>query len=382
MSIEHHSIELLTGQLSVTVHQADLPFNTLCGFAARANPKRGFLFVSKVLGKHLPSSPNHMRQLHELLAAKLIDLQPPCLFIGLAETATGLGQGIFEATLRQQPNLQALFIHTTRYLLPEYPHLIFQEPHCHAPTHLLYQPINSAHAALFNTARELVIIDDEMTTGTTLLNLIKLYRTHNPNLTRVTCVTITNFAGTDIAQRWSAQLDLPVNFVTTLSGEFTFQPKLQQPDQLAANAFHYETYPNQNQAIAKYYGRFGINHAVALSDEELSLLVAGLPLDAKLLLLGTGEFMHSAFRLGCALEQRGYAVNIQATTRSPILIGADIQRRLIFADNYGEGIPNYLYNVDPTQYNRIIICHETAVATIQPLMQQLGQHCVNYPALA
>ncbi|MBB1073043.1 phosphoribosyltransferase domain-containing protein [Rhodoferax sp. 4810] len=379
MPIEQHDIELLTGRLSVTVYDADWPLNTLCGFAARANPKRGFLFVSKVLGKHLPSSPNQMQQLHELLAAKLTDLQQPCLFIALAETATGLGQGIFEAALNQQPNLQALFIHSTRYLLPERPHFAFQEPHCHAPTHFLYQPITPPHLRLFNNARELVIIDDEISTGTTLFNLINLYRTHNSCLTRITCVTITNFSGLDTAEHWSNQLGLPVRFVTALSGEFRFQPTLHQPYQFAPNATGYDA--QQDQAIAQHYGRFGINRAVILSDTELNLLTADLPPNTAVLLLGTGEFMHMAFRLGLALEQRGYVVSIQATTRSPILIGAAIQRRLIFADNYSEGIPNYLYNVDPTQYTRIIICHETLSSAIQPLIQQLGTKCVNYSVL-
>ena len=37
------------------------------------------------------------------------------LFIAMAETAVGLGQGVFEAWLRANPGREALFLHTTRY---------------------------------------------------------------------------------------------------------------------------------------------------------------------------------------------------------------------------------------------------------------------------
>jgi hypothetical protein len=33
---------------------------------------------------------------------------------------------------------------------------------------------------------------------------------------------------------------------------------------------------------------------------------------------------------------------------------------LAVPDPYGEGVQNYLYNVRPGQYARVLICHETA----------------------
>ena len=56
---ERHEVTLPNGRLSVavTVQSADWPLARLCAFAARHNPRRGFLFVSKVLAKHHPSTP-------------------------------------------------------------------------------------------------------------------------------------------------------------------------------------------------------------------------------------------------------------------------------------------------------------------------------------
>ena len=88
--------------------------------------------------------------------------------------------------------------------------------------------------------------------------------------------------------------------------------------------------------------------------------------------------MHVAFRIGLELEAAGFDVAVQATTRSPILPGAGIGRRMVFSDNYGEGIPNYLYNVNPDDYARIIVCHETPPDGLADLLRQLGPVSLPY----
>src|SRR3546814_8972728 len=89
MLVSHNTkIELSTGTLELVIeHAAEL--DAFCDFAARANPKRGFLIVSKVLGRHLPASPNAMRGAMDELGQKLpADLPGPIVFLGMAETAT------------------------------------------------------------------------------------------------------------------------------------------------------------------------------------------------------------------------------------------------------------------------------------------------------
>ena len=36
-----------------------------------------------------------------------------------------------------------------------------------------------------------------------------------------------------------------------------------------------------------------------------------------------------------------------------------MQHSLAFEDNYGEGVPNYVYNLAPGLYDEVLICHET-----------------------
>jgi len=63
--------QMPTGELTLKVDEARFPLDWLIGFAARANAKRGFLFLSKVLGKHWPVTPRAMQAIHDDLAAQI-----------------------------------------------------------------------------------------------------------------------------------------------------------------------------------------------------------------------------------------------------------------------------------------------------------------------
>ncbi|MEA3640694.1 MAG: phosphoribosyltransferase domain-containing protein [Lamprobacter sp.] len=372
-------VELATGRLEVQIKRAAFPLEHLCGFAARANPKRGFLFVSKVLGKHWPARPAAMEQIHRYLAQALKLDQGPWLLVALAETATGLGQGVFEALLEQHPEAPALFLHSTRYRLPGCRSLAFQEAHCHAPDQILYEPLDPEHQRRFTEARELILIDDEISTGATLCNLAAAYRARAPHLQRVHFVTITDFSGQASAAAFSKRLGLPLTLISALEAEIAFSPAPGLADLPPPNAVGDNR--RRLDQLATTGGRFGISQGFPLRETDVAALVADLPREAPLLVLGTGELMHPAFRLGRALERAGHDVHVQSTTRSPILLGADIRQRLIFKDNYGEGIPNYLYNVDPNAYARIILCHETPIDSLNTARAGLGTHCLPYQAL-
>src|SRR3546814_20461884 len=76
-----------------------------------------FIF-SKVLGRHLPASPNAMRGAMDDLGQKLpADLPGPIVFLGMAETATALGQGVFEAYLDAQERQNVVGLHSSRQIV-------------------------------------------------------------------------------------------------------------------------------------------------------------------------------------------------------------------------------------------------------------------------
>ncbi|MFC6592769.1 TRSP domain-containing protein [Deinococcus lacus] len=73
-----------------------------------------------------------------------------------------------------------------------------------------------------------------------------------------------------------------------------------------------------------------------------------------------------------ALEQAGAAAFFSATTRSPILPGLAIRSVLEFTDSVADGIPNFLYNVDPADWDRILVTYEGRCQPDLALLAALG----------
>ncbi|MFE4961458.1 phosphoribosyltransferase [Streptomyces sp. NPDC056660] len=141
----------------------------LLGLALRRNPKRAHLLVSNVLGKHVPQSPAVVyghgftlgRQVRELLGD---EEAARAVVVGYAETATGLGHSVADGIGL------APYLHSTRRPVPGVtPAGGFEESHSHATSHLLLPE----DPALLAGEGPLVLVDDEFSTGNTVLNTIR-----------------------------------------------------------------------------------------------------------------------------------------------------------------------------------------------------------------
>jgi len=369
-TLELHCITLPTGVIELKVDAGLFLLEDLIGFAARANARRGFLFLSKVLGKHWPVTPRLMHAIHNELAARVpADLPEPVVFIAMAETAIGLGQGVFEAYKAAQPQREALFLHTTRYHVGDTPIIEFEEAHSHAPRQFLHRPTQAALQNLLLGARSLVLVDDEASTGNTFLNLTAACRALNPAIEQVHLAAITNFMGTTANEALSGRFGLQVTVGAALSGEYSFTVGQLQQATGAAQLFE----AHADRGASACFGRLGVDRSFSQPAALAGRLSADISHDERVLVLGTGEFMHMAFLLGRALESGGVNVVVQSTTRSPILQWGAVSHILKFPDNYGEGVENFIYNVTPGQYDHVFICHETPPnAALQQLAKAVG----------
>lgn len=363
---------LACGELRLTVERSQLPLDALCGFASRRNRKRGFLFVSKVLGKHFPVRPSRMRAIHRLLATQLLDLPAPVVMIGLAETATALGQGTYEEWWRLTGGQhESLYLQTTRYHSAHRSAFGFEEAHSHATSHHLYLPDDTRQQARFAGAASLVVIDDELSTGNTVGNLLAAYRRMNPGVRELRIASITDWLSAARRSALCAEAaPARLAFANVLQGQFTFQPDVAfdcgEPVNVTGNGEVKDGYLTGN------FSRFGIEGELALDFPRLQRM-AQLSAGARVLVLGTGEFSYPPFLFAEWLETRGYDVTFQSTTRSPILPGGAIGDVLETVDNYWDAIPNYLYNVAPGQYDRVLIGYETQpLPPAHDLPDQLG----------
>ena len=359
----NYRIALPSGVLSVQVQKTDIPLPVLCGFGCRQNPKRGFLFVSKVLGKHYPVRPQHMRLVQCLLADKIDPhLSGPVVFIAMAETATCLGQAVYEAYLRRCQRKDVLFLHTTRYHLDEQLAFVFCEEHSHATAHLVYLPLCPSDAKLLQQAKTIVLVDDEVSTGKTFDRLASVFQDYTRSIERAVVIAITDWTNGRVVER----MPIPAEVVSILSGNYAFEsnPNFIVDDFALVNGNE----RSKSHLLPHNYGRLGCSRIIPLAKEmwQQALSILQEKTSPRVLVLGTGEFSYLPFRLAEMLESSGFDVHFQTTTRSPLIVAGDIHAKVSFADNYEDEIDNFLYNVQPGDYDIILVGCETPPHTISP----------------
>jgi hypothetical protein len=363
------SAELQRGTITVEVERSLMPASEMFGFAERINPKRSFLFVSKVLGRHIPVRPSTMRKTFQVLASQIAaDLPGPVLFIGMAETAIGLGAGVHQQYVEDTGRDDAVYICTTRYPLGTPLICEFQEEHSHATRHLVHEPVDPRIRELVANARSLVLVDDEASTGKTFSNLFaSLPEAIRSNITDTVLVTLTDWSDGAAAAKMTGK----VTEASILSGRYSWTPR---EDVVAAAPQVPTIERHAREEVSPQIDRDWARLGVVEHGHHLHAKAAE---DGVTLVLGTGEHVWQPFLLAERLEKAGADVFYSSVTRSPISEGHVIGSKFSFSDNYGGTVPNYLYNVDPARYGKIILCSETGVEHIcGDLISALGQPVV------
>jgi len=352
------TIPLQSGLLRLKVSRSDIPLDELCGFASRRNRKRGFLFVSKVLGRHIPVRPGVMSGVHKALARRIpADLPGPVVFVGFAETAVALGHGVRDQYAALTGRTDTLFLHTTRHRLNREVLVEFLEEHSHAPSHIIYQPSAPELRHGLGAARSLVLVDDEASTGKTFINLTRALQPALRALEHVHTAVITDWRKPALRAAFRESMPLEAASASLLDGEYAFEPDVSALGEDAPPATGGDS--PVDALFSCNYGRSGVTNCPTLPDPGLGD-VSG----QRILVLGSGEFVYPPFLLAASLERAGATVFCQATTRSPVHTGGAISCALEFKDNYGEGITNYLYNTRREDYDRILLCTETPAALV------------------
>ncbi|MFI1281681.1 phosphoribosyltransferase [Streptomyces sp. NPDC020858] len=361
----------------------------LLGLALRRNPKRAHLLVSQVLGKHVPQSPQVVYAagygLGERVRALLgEDAAAAAVVLGYAETATGLGHCVADG-LGPAP-----YLHSTRRPVPGVKAAGgFEEAHSHATSHLLLPE----DPRLLAGSGPLVLVDDEFSTGNTVLNTIRDLHARHPraHYVVVALVDMRSPADRDRLTAFAAELGARVDLIALASGTVTLPEGVLAKGQALVE--EYEARAAQNQPLRRSRsgvlggapadgpqpltrvdlnwpkdvpdgGRHGFTPThrarleAALPDLTAQLTAAlGDDVPGRILVLGNEELMYAPLRLAKALEEAGAAreVRFSTTTRSPVLAvddpGYAIRTRLVFpahdapADGPGD---RYAYNVHST----------------------------------
>ncbi|MET9464201.1 phosphoribosyltransferase [Streptomyces sp. NPDC006544] len=370
----------------------------LLGLALRRNPKRAHLLVSQVLGKHVPQSPATVyaagyglgERVRELLGE---DGAAAAVVLGYAETATGLGHCVADGLAG------APYLHSTRRPVPGVePAGGFEEAHSHATSHLLLPE----DPKLLAGSGPLVLVDDEFSTGNTVLNTIRDLHARHPRGHYVVVALVDMRSPADRARltAFTAELGARVDLISLASGTVRLpegvlakgQALVERYEDDAARRGAGATSPApadgpQVTRVALDWpaaipdgGRHGFSpaHRAAL-DAALPAMAdrlgAALGDDpARVLVLGNEELMYAPLRLAKALEESGAAAEVRfsTTTRSPVLAvddpGYAIRTRLVFpahddpADGPGE---RYAYNVAGAGFDAVVAVVDSAGDTPQ-----------------
>lgn len=350
--LRRKQIVLPTGTLDLTIdHGPDI--DELCAFAARANPKRGFLIVSKVLGRHIPARPTAMRKTMEALAASLSpDLPKPLVFLGMAETATALGQGVFAAFQARNPDVACLYLQTSRqHVAGLTPIATFEEGHSHATSHLV-QVEDSAMLNFISKARTLIVVDDECSTGNTFISAAVAMLTVMPNVAQVETCCITDWSG----GKYLAGMPAPTRAHSVLSGSMAWEPNPDAAVQPLA----------QGSNGAGNAPETGMRSRCGLWQPEAALRPAvECQPGCRVLVLGDGEHSYEALRIAEEVEAQGGIAAVQSITRTPAIVGHAMRTRSEFKDTYGSTAPTFLYNMLEHDPCRVIIAAEIEAGQLQ-----------------
>ena len=293
----------------------------------RCNTKRTYLLINPLQAKHIPVRPSAAIGMMSCLGDRIAEKVPEgSLVIGFAETATAVA-----AFAAERPGPGCGYIHTTRELVPSGGERIgFLEEHSHAAEHEMYCGFIGERIA---AAPAVVFVDDEISTGKTLINAVTRLRERFPVLREKPVVAASLISRLSLRdeERFSDEgiesvslVRMPWRDLTESAERFEISDSV---DCVGDKSFP----PCEAIAFRSPLPdpRLGVNIGEYLSfcRDEAAFLAPGLLSMADpgedILVLGTEECMLPALALGFEMEKSGARVKCHATTRSPIGICTD-----------------------------------------------------------
>ncbi|MET9494586.1 phosphoribosyltransferase [Streptomyces sp. NPDC006552] len=379
----------------------DQELTGLLGLALRRNPKRAHLLVSNVLGKHVPQRPSVVWHAGRELGLRVRELlgdeaAARAVVLGYAETATGLGHSVADGLAL------APYLHSTRRPVAGVARAGgFEESHSHATSHLLLPE----DPELLAGDGPLVLVDDEFSTGNTVLNTIRaLHALHaRAHYVVVALVDMRSPGDQGRLEAFAREIGARVDLVARARGCVRLPDRVLEKGQALVAAHEATAGPEAARERGEIVrvGDLGWPDGVpdggrhGFTPAHRARLEAALPGMAerlaphtrgRVLVLGNEELMYAPLRLATALEAAGADVAYSTTTRSPVLAvddpGYAIRTRLVFpahdapADGPGE---RYAYNVAGAGFDTVVVVLDSVgdsaeAAAPGGLLEQVAGH--------
>lgn len=371
------------------------------------NNKRKYLLVNTLQGKHIPVSPSAALGMFRELAGTLIGAYrgEKLLLVGFAETATAIGAAV-------AVEMGCSYMQTTREVIPGAEYLFFSEAHSHATEQKL---VKNDIDSLAREIGRIVFVEDEVTTGNTIMNIVDILERDYPGAFRYSVASILNGMDEGALKRFRDRA-VDIHYLVKISqGGYTqaaeqyeedgvyIGPDLGSADGLyreleaggwvdARRAVNSEAYQEactrlyeavkadaeKGQSEAAVPGAEKGHRAAAGPDAGKGQRAAAGPDDAgkgqraaagpdlsigrtgtqrSMLVIGTEEFMYPALYVASRFEEDGVEVKCHSTTRSPIAVCSaeeyPLHKRYELKSLYDSGRKTFIYDLG--SYDSVLI---------------------------
>ncbi len=267
------------------------------------NPLRDFAVVHKLMGKIGGVHPLEIVNLVKEMS-KLVTPVKGSPIIGLSESSILLGRVLSEI-------LAEPFVFSTRYPVPGM--MNFSELHSHAPAQYLIP-------FLLRQSNALCIVEDEVTTGNTAMNLVRALSGEMPGLCDVEMIALKGFIS---PERFTEMQKCAESMGIKFSLHFLYQEACNNNEPLNICE---SSEPTDNSAfdfliseIEKGRGRIDVfsPQQAFLRYEMWERVLAGLDLSQFITVIGASEAIDLAFDISYILYLKGYDTCFRHLTISP-----------------------------------------------------------------
>ena len=344
------------------------------------NTKRSYLVVDPLQGKHVPVEPSKALNLFKSLAEKLQGKYEGerLLLIGFAETATAIGA---QAAI----TLGTKYIQTTREVIQDARYLFFSEAHSHATEQKL---VKDDIDRVINDIDRIVFIEDEVTTGNTIMNIIKIITKEYQKKTKFAVASLLNGMTEEYLKIYQDEkIELHYLVKTDHSGYGTVAEQYRSDGlyicAIPENHTHesadidVQSEKNMREHIISIPGWMNARRFVDAKQYEAAckklaktvITETVVKQGERVLVIGTEEFMYPALLTGYEIEKMGCVVRCHSTTRSPIAVSTEeeypLHCRYELRSLYDPDRKTFIYDLE--NYDRVIVMTDAALASLKGL---------------
>ena len=344
------------------------------------NTKRSYLVVDPLQGKHVPVEPSKALNLFKSLAEKLQGKYEGerLLLIGFAETATAIGA---QAAI----TLGTKYIQTTREVIQDARYLFFSEAHSHATEQKL---VKDDIDRVINDIDRIVFIEDEVTTGNTIMNIIKIITKEYQKKIKFAVASLLNGMTEESLKIYQDEkIELHYLVKTDHSGYGAVAEQYRCDGlyicAIPENHTHesadidVQSEKNMREHIISIPGWMNARRFVDAKQYEAAcrklaetvIAETGVKQGERVLVIGTEEFMYPALLTGQEIEKMGCEVRSHSTTRSPIAVSTEeeypLHCRYELRSLYDPDRKTFIYDLE--NYDRVIVMTDSALVSLKGL---------------